>query len=270
MLRCLPVPRALILLATLATGSALAAPCAAPDHLTRVTGGRECLIVKTYGQATDGRPTTLFVLLHGNHSDGSPATSQFRVAEALAARAEPDSIAVALIRPGYDDEQGQLSSGDAAGRADNFHAENIDTVAAAIARLKDFHGAARLVLLGHSGGAAMAGVILGRHPGLADAAVLVGCPCDVQAWRFMRGRPGAWRSESAVRYVDRVPTNARVAVLVGSRDDVTPPFLSRDYVAALSARGIAADLSVIDGGSHVDVIRSPQVLDAALRLGRND
>lgn len=270
MFRCLPVPRVLLLMAALATGSALAAPCAAPDHLSRVSGGQECLVVKTYGQPVDGRPPTLFVLLHGNHSDGSPAVSQFRVAEALAARAGPGSIAVALIRPGYDDAEGNLSSGDAAGRADNFHAGNIDAVAAAIANLKDFHGARRLVLVGHSGGAAMAGVILGRHPGLADAAALVGCPCDVPAWRFMRGRPGNWRSESAVRYVDRVPADARVAVLVGSRDDVTPPFLSRDYAAALGARGIAANLSIIDGGNHLDVVRSQQVLDAALRLGRNE
>lgn len=264
-------PRGLwIALACLATGAARAAPCEAPDHLTRVSGGQECLVIKTWGQRAEGQPTTLYVLLHGNHSDGSPAVSQFRVAEALAARAGPGILAVALIRPGYDDAEGNRSSGDLAGRADNFHAVNIDVVAAAIARLKAFHGAARLVLVGHSGGAAMAGVILGRHPGLADAALLVGCPCDVPAWRFMRGRRDAWTSESATRYVDRVPPTARVSVLVGNRDDTTPVFLSRDYAAALAARGITADLTIIDGAGHRDVLGAPEVLEAALRLGQRE
>jgi pimeloyl-ACP methyl ester carboxylesterase len=58
-------------------------------------------------------------------------------------------------------------------------------------------------------------------------------------------------------------------VLVGNRDDTTPVFLSRDYAAALAARGIAADLTIIDGAGHRDVLGAPEVLEAALRLGRS-
>lgn len=255
-------------LPALASIAAMAAPCEAPDNLTRVTGGGECLLIRTLGHAAEAR--TLFVLLHGNHSSGSPAVSQYRPAEALVRQGPSATVAVALIRPGYNDAEGKYSSGNAAGRADNFTAENIDVVADAIARVKAFHQARRLVLVGHSGGAAMAGVMLGRYPGLADAAVLVACPCDVSAWRAMRGRGGLpWSSESAIRYVDRIPAATQLAIVVGSADDVTPSALSVAYAEALRARGIATNLSILAGIDHVAVIDSPVVVTEALRLGEN-
>jgi len=126
------------------------------------------------------------------------------------------------------------------------------------------------VLIGHSGGAAMAGVMLGRQPGLADAAVLIACPCDVPAWRAMHGRKDfPWSSESAIRYVDRVPSSSQVAIVVGGKDDVTPPALSVAYADALRTRGISVDLSILTGVDHVAVINAPAVLDLALRLGEN-
>lgn len=260
----------LVACAALSATPVFGAPCADPDLRTRVTGGQECLLLRTYGQAAAGN-SMLYVLLHGNHTSGSPATSQFKVAEELSGKGPPGTLAVALIRPGYNDDAGNYSSGNAAGRGDNFTAANIDIVADAVGRLKQFHKAAKVVLLGHSGGAAMAAVMLGRHPGLADAAVIVACPCDVRAWRAMTGRPGApWASESAIRYVDRIPPSARVAVLVGARDTVTPPWLSRDYAEALKKRGLAAELSVLESADHVSVIAAPEVVEAALRLARPD
>lgn len=250
---------------------AFAAPCVDADHLTRVTGGAECLIARTYGKAGGSAPRTLYVLLHGNHTSGSPATSQFEAAEELAGNGAAGTVAVALIRPGYNDDQGNYSSGNAAGRGDNFTAANIDIVADAVARLKAFHKADRLALLGHSGGAATAAVMLGRHPGLADAAVLVACPCNVPAWRALSGRSRTpWTSESAVDYVAHIPMKTRVAVIVGEKDEVTPPALSREYAAALKQRGNAAELTILEGIDHVSVIRSPRVAMEALRLGRRD
>lgn len=245
----------------------MAAPCAAPDHLTRVSGGDECLIVKTYRGAPAGDAGTLFVLLHGNHTSGSPAVSQYPVAEEIAAKAAPGAVAVALLRPGYNDDQGNYSSGWDGRRADNFGTDIIDKVADAIVRLKAFHGARRLVLVGHSGGAAMTGVMLGRQPGLADAGVLVACPCDVRAWR--QGRSMPWGSASAIDYVDVTPRQTRIAVIVGDRDTVTPPGLSVAYSEALQPRGIAARLLLLPGIDHVSVIRAPEVVAEALRLERD-
>jgi pimeloyl-ACP methyl ester carboxylesterase len=261
-------PAAILAATLLSSASASAAPCPAPDQVTRVSGSGECLIIKTYAKNDGAARSTLFVLLHGNHTSGSPATSQYSVAQALADKGPPGTIAVAMIRPGYNDDTGSYSSGSAAGRADNFTGTNIDIVADAVVRLKAHHKADRLVLIGHSGGAAMAGVMLGRHPGLADAAVLVACPCNVPAWRVMSGRYDmAWTSESAIDYVAKVPPLTRVSVLVGAGDKVTPPILSKEYAEALKRRGIAAELVILEGIDHVGVIDSPRVVTEALRLG---
>lgn len=260
----------LLMSMVVSAASASGAPCIAPDNISRVTGGKECLLIKTRRHEERAMASTLFVLLHGNHSSGSPAISQVPVAEALAGSGDDGAVAVAIIRPGYNDAEGNYSSGNAAGRSDNFQTDNIDIVADAISRLKDFHQPQRLVLIGHSGGAAMAGVILGRHPGLADAAVLVGCPCNVPVWRSLRGRRDFWSSESAELYVDRIPTQTRVAIMVGAGDDVTPPSLSQSYATALAARSISHELVVMPDRDHVNVINAPQVVEAALRLGKAD
>ena len=114
----------------------------------------------------------------------------------------------------------------------------------------------------------MAGVILGRHPGLADAAVLVACPCDVPRWRAMSNRRGGtpWVSESPHHYVDRIPIGSAVSVVIGDGDNVTAPVLSKSFAADLAARGIAAELIVVEGLGHADIIGSTAVVMAALRL----
>ena len=250
-------------------GLAADAPKDACDSPERVRGREDCLVARTYGKPGPAGVYVLYVLLHGNHSDGSPATSMFRPAEAIAAGDRSGSVAVALLRPGYPDGEGAASTGDIGQRADNFHADNVDEVAAAIGELKRRHRPRQVVLVGHSGGAAIAGVILGRHPGLAQAALLAGCPCDVPTWRMARGRYDAWRSLSPHDFADRIPEGTRVNLLVGSRDDVTPSGLSEAYGRQLMARGLPAAFAVVDGASHTSVIREPVFVKAARALRRD-
>jgi pimeloyl-ACP methyl ester carboxylesterase len=61
---------------------------------------------------------------------------------------------------------------------DNWNATNTDAIANAIGALKRRYHARKVVVVGHSGGAAIAANILGRHPELIDAALLVSCPYD--------------------------------------------------------------------------------------------
>ena len=79
-------------------------------------------------------------------------------------------------------------SGDKMGGGDNYTAHNVDAVANALQALKTKYGARRLVVVGYSGGAATAGVILGRHPELIDNAVLIACPCDLNIRRQGLGK----------------------------------------------------------------------------------
>lgn len=247
--------------------SALAEPCSAQDFRTRVTGGQDCLVIHTYEHRDGSGSPVLFVLLHGDHSDGSPATSMFRVADAIADEAKFDAIAVAMIRPGYPDDRGDTSTGSNFGRRDSYTPENIEIIANAIAGLKAHYHPHRIVLVGHSGGAAISGVILGRWPGLVDAAVLVACPCDIPRWRMRRsGSP--WISQSPHSWVDGIPPKLEVQLIVGSEDDNTPPALSEEYSSLLTARGIKVDLRLLDGKSHNSALRTSDVIEAALRLAQ--
>ena len=122
-------------------------------------------------------------------------------------------------------------------------------------------------LIGHSGGAAIAADIIGRHPSLATGgAILVSCPCDVPAWRrhmdSVQHDP-IWRtpveSLSPMDLAARVDTHTVVRVIVGTADDVAPPPLSRAYVQRLRSRGVHADLLEIPGAPH-DILLDQRVL----------
>jgi pimeloyl-ACP methyl ester carboxylesterase len=230
-----------------------------------VTGGKECLVIKTYRGADIGNEPNLIVVLHGNASKGGPATFHYAVAQALAV---PNVVAVAMIRPGYYGETGHISTGSDLGRNDNYTAEVIDNIADAVRTLKDVYKPRKVIMVGHSGGAAIAAVTLGRFPRLINGAVLVGCPCGTGNWRI--GEPGSLmaHSENAARWVERIPGDAHVAVLVGSDDTRTPPFVSERYVALLKARGIAAILTEIPQADHDAAFRSRTTLMTALELIR--
>ena len=235
---------------------AAAAPCTAPDNVTKVTGASECLVIRTFARKTGGQ-ATLVVVIHGDVSRGGPATYHFRLADWLAGGG---AVAVALVRPGYDDGAGNISSGELNDRFDNYTAANIDAVAGAVRALRAHHRAQRVILVGHSGGAAISAVILGKHPGTADGAVLIACPCHLANWRSGR-RPFA-RSESPHSYAAAVPASARIIAVTGSRDDNTIPSLASNYVATLAARGVRARFVEVAGAGHNDAVDAAEVTQA--------
>jgi pimeloyl-ACP methyl ester carboxylesterase len=205
------------------------------------------------------------IVLHGDLSDGGPADYHRGFAAALA-RDVPGVVAVAMIRPGYADSEGRRSSGDNNGRRDHYTAPTIDALAGVTRRLAAHVGAVRTILVGHSGGAATAGVMIGRHPGLAQGAVLVACPCDIGAWRRDRGRPAWDRSLSPQDWAARVPSETTVLALTGEKDDNTRPFLAARYVDTLARRGVVARFQEIAGASHNSAFRDPAVVAASRSL----
>ena len=239
------------------------ATCANSDNTTKVTGGKECLLIRTFKSDGPLVAPTLVVFLHGDGSAGRPVDYHYAQAAELARSGLRNVVAVGMIRPGYNDSNGNTSTGSNFGRRDNYTPDNVDSVAGAVATLKAFYGARQVMLVGHSGGAAISAVILGRHPRLASAAVLVSCPCTLDAKRWPQ-------SESPHQYIQHLPQNVRVAALVGSDDTVTSPYLSESYVAALKSRGIAADFVLIPGVEHYRALSSPRVIEIAIRLAKSD
>lgn len=241
------------------------APCQNEDFETRVSGESECLLMRRYGSAD---PTTMVVWLHGNLTSGNPANYHFAIAQKGAKDFSPENImAVAIVRPGYPDGTGEASSGNDYARGDNWTRHNVAEVGAAIARLRLKYRPKAVILVGHSGGAATAAVLLGMKPQLAEAAILVACPCDLVAWRAGRRGP-PWISEDPLRWVDRVGKDIKVIALTGTKDTTTYPDLAKTYAESLKARGIDAVFQVIPDEGHGDALRSAAVADALARLLR--
>ena len=225
-----------------------AASCGDTPTEEWVKGDGNCLALYTYGSPGDAGSTNLIVFLHGDVSRGGGADYHTGYAKELADRGGAGTISVAMVRPGYPSGDGRWSEGDLHGRRDHYTEANNATVADGVARLKEHYGATRVVLVGHSGGAAMSGVVMGRYPGVADAAFLISCPCNVERWRSNR-RP--WpRSLSPHDYVDGVSKDAMIVAITGAFDKNTRWSLAERYIASLVQNGGAGEAIKVDGAGH--------------------
>ena len=199
---------------------------------------------------------TLLLVLHGD-APFNPPGYQYALARQVA-QANSDVVAVGLLRPGYTDPTGHRSAGERGeATGDNYTPAVIDAIAAALTTLKARYHAGQVVVAGYSGGAAITASLLGRHPGLANAALLASCPCNVPAWRaHMKQRVGGavWELPSASispeQVLSRIPASTRVALLVGTADSIAPPALTREYYQRLRQRGIPATLRELPALGH--------------------
>ena len=206
----------------------------------------------------------LIIVLHGDAPTERPGY-HYRFAAEIA-RALPNTIAAGILRPGYTDPTGDRSDGERGlTTGDNYTPAVIDQLAAAIAQLQTRLHPARTTLIGHSGGAALAALLLELHPELASRALLVSCPCDLGPWRSHMLRlqlNPLWmlpvQSVSPIEGVTRLRPDAHLRVVVGAADIVAPPSMS--WAFAEAARPIAhVALAVVPGAPH-NMLFAPEVM----------
>jgi pimeloyl-ACP methyl ester carboxylesterase len=147
-----------------ATAAEAACPSNA-DPASWIDAGGTCLAISAAGSPTADSPSTLVLLIHGDASDGGHADYLYPFAQSLA---EPGVVAVALLRPGYSDARGRTSEGSNDNRRDNYTAATVTIVGKAVVALRERYKVQRVVVMGHSGGAAITGVLIGRQPGLVE------------------------------------------------------------------------------------------------------
>lgn len=201
------------------------------------------------GKMFGGGTRALIVVLHGDVSKGGPADYHYDIAAKIAAQNKSTSV-FAMLRPGYADSQGAKSPGSTNNRRDHYTKTNNSMVAQTIQALAQQTGNSRVIAVGHSGGAAQIGAIIGAYPGLIDSAILVSCPCNITRWRQAGGK-SAWRnSVSPHSLVPKIAPGTRIITAVGTADNNTFPQLSQDYVASALARGLPASFVPINGARH--------------------
>lgn len=265
----LPPVVALLLMAAAVTAQAQSCVNLAADH--SVPDGAGCLALVPASD-TPGPQRVVVALLHGDSRGVLEARHIERWNSVGRNLAAPGRAVVLLVRPGYRSPAGD-SSGWANPRDDDYTVANVDRIAQALRALRVRHGAERVVMVGHSGGAALAALVLGRHPDAADGALLLGCPCDVPPWREHRNRQrqtsGTWaNSLNPLDAVAGLRPGAQVQVITGERDDNTLPEFGRRWAGAAAARGLPVAFESVRGRDHGGTLSwplLPQRLDELLQ-----
>jgi pimeloyl-ACP methyl ester carboxylesterase len=167
-----------------------------------------------------------------------------------------------MQRPGYRSELG-VSDGESGPGDDDYTSRNAEIIAVALGSLRSFNPGKKILLIGHSGGAAMTALVASRFPGSADAYLLGACPCDVPAWRQWRsssaGKGGAWsRSLSPLAEAEKIGPGTLISMVVGNKDENTLPQFSEAYARALQARGVKIRATYAMNATHVSVQRAPE------------
>ena len=232
------------------------------DGAERAGNSRHCLVIRTIAPAQASAritPRVLVVFLHGDNGGRTELKADSGAAAMLAEKLQ--AVTVAVQRPGYRSELG-TSDGQSGPGDDDYTAQNIGIVAEALAQLRGLNPGKKILLVGHSGGAATAALLAGSFPGSADAYLLAACPCDVPAWRQWRGssagKTGAWISLSPLAEAGKVPPATLVSLVVGNKDENTLPLFSETYVRALQSRGVKTRVTYAMSATHVSVLRSPE------------
>ena len=242
------------------------------DMKSRVYAGGGCFAIELFNDEVLGPGHPLVVFIHGD-SGAIKRGGWYRGSyeEQLSELKEEKLNVIAIARPGY-----RLPNGPTTGiygpfNRDSYTVAVIDGLAAALKALKAHYKPSKLVLLGHSGGAMISGILLGRHPGVADGAVLVGWACDTAEWREWRnataGRRGTWdNSLSARDYIDKVPVTTKIVALTGKDDNNTIPRFGKMCTDELITRGVPARFEMLEGLGHSAAMLAYSVTKAVLEV----
>ena len=240
------------------------------DILNEIFTGNSCTKIRTYRSADVTDKPILVVALHGDSPFNNPGY-QYRFAK-IVANKNSNVISVGMLRPGYTDPIGRISDGvkgDAIG--DNFDEKRVSQIALAISELKKLYSASKLILAGHSGGAAITANLTSLFPLLIDHAFIVSCPCDVKAWRedmFSLTNKSIFRGNietlSPINLVDHLSKKTTISIFVGKDDKNTRPILSEKYKKAATKQGSKVTLELIEG-QH-DIFLSPDIINAITEI----
>ena len=224
-----------------------------------------------FQSARHGEHPVLVLMIHGDIPN--PRQGLYELAQVIAHGAD-NVVAAGMIRPGYQDAQGDTSSGKMGyAIGDNYTPEVVDAIDEAIRQLKAKYHARAVVLVGHSGGGAIAANLIGRHPGDVDAALLLACGCDPNEFmtRWVREHPVFPKdlTNPSLRPLDlapNVPPRMHVRMVIGDQDDVVRLPASEAYFRALQARGVDVKLVIAPGFSHNDIFFAPATGTALAEL----
>lgn len=241
--------------------------------LNEVENGSVCTKIKTHKSADLTDTPILLIALHGDSPFNNPSY-QYVFAKKIAEQST-NLIAVGMLRPGYTDTMQRTSSGrkgNAVG--DNYDETRVEQIATAVTKLATIYNPSKIILAGHSGGAAITANLIALYPDLVDHAVIVSCPCNVPKWRkdmFALTSETIFQKPiehlSPADVVTEIAQDTKVSMFIGDNDKVTKSYLSKEYQSLLTKAGIEASLTQTKGGH--DIFLDDQVMMAVVDIIHN-
>ena len=227
------------------------------------------LVSEVYTNRVSEKPC-LVIVLHGD-SPFTPPSYHYEFAKNIAEQVE-NVVAVGLLRSGFKDHLGRKSQGRKGFNVgDNYNRARIDTIAEDIQTFVDEYQPSKVIVAGHSGGAAITAKLIAYYPALAGYAFIVSCPTDINVWRKdmfkLKKYPlflGKLSTKSPIDLVHEINEKTKVNVFCGADDPITQPYLSERYVESLILAKKKASLFLIEG-EH-DIFLNDEVTSSLINI----
>ncbi len=153
----------------------------------------------------------------------------------------------------------------------HFYILKVNQIAHAIEELIKTHSPSKVILAGHSGGAAITANIISLFPLLIDDPFIVSCPCDVNAWRenmFSLTNKSIFKGKidtlSPIDLVDSLSKKTTISILVEKNDKVAITILSEKYKKAVTKEDLKVTLTLMEG-QH-DIFLNPDIINAITEI----
>ncbi|HAS39485.1 MAG TPA: hypothetical protein DCS93_03360 [Microscillaceae bacterium] len=220
---------------------------------------------------TLNRPA-LVLVLHGDAPFSKPSY-QYAIARKIA-KENKNVVAVGILRPGYTDNEGNRSEGERGNTSgDNYTKEVLSSINSLTNQLKKKYNPSKVILVGHSGGAAISANLIAEYADSYNAALLVSCPCDLHPWRkhmkTLQPNTSIWDAKvsslSPIEQVKRIDNDTQIGVINGTNDRTIPLHIVRKYVKALEANHKKVKFVLLKNQGH-RIAFNPKVFEMVKEL----
>ena len=220
----------------------MAKNCHKEDFVNFVSDAVGCIAINIHQEEkfsqNIGNNNKLVFFIHGDQLDSKVTYFNDFASNFITSNA----LIISITRPGWTNIKDHKSEGKKnISNGDNYVPKvDVDPIYRVIKKLKKKYQLNSTLVIGHSGGAAIAGILSGRFPNLIDEAILISCPCIVPPWRKnyfnqiskksnSKYCAPVFKSHSPHEYVKKIDPKLKINIFVGKQDQNTLPVFSVNY-----------------------------------------
>lgn len=226
------------------------------SKISNVSKSSELFHIPYVSAGTLKNPVMLLVL-HGDAPFNNPSY-QYIIAKKIADK-NKNVVAVGILRPGYTDKEGNHSKGKR-GKAtgDNYTKEVLMSIKNLTYELKKKYNPSKVILVGHSGGAAISANLLAQYSDTYSSALLMSCPCDLHLWRkhmkYLRPKSRVWdikvNSLSPIEELNNIDDSTQIMAVHGENDEIVPIDIAYRFVKELKVNNKKVNFVILKNQGH--------------------